>query len=237
MKKNSILLSTYLLGLLCFSHSQAALEGRGGGLVYDTVLNITWLADGNYAQTSGYNADGRMDWYEANSWASQVEYAGHSDWRLPDTSISDPTCSGQGTRTVDGTAIDWGFGCTGSELGHLYQDLGGTAGGTILGSGDEDLELFVNLMAEDYSGTDHPLDEYWSTLIGSSSRAYHFHLFNGFQRDIDTTNFTMFALLVHDGDISPVPLPAAFWLFAAGIAGVYGFGRQTRRSSLDLSTS
>jgi hypothetical protein len=47
----------------------------------------------------------------------------------------------------------------------------------------------------------------------------------------------MFALLVHDGEINPVPLPAAFWLFAAGMAGLYGFGRQNRHRSLDLSAS
>ena len=29
---------------------------------YDTALNITWLADANYAKTSGYDADGLMNW-------------------------------------------------------------------------------------------------------------------------------------------------------------------------------
>ena len=32
----------------------AALFDRGGGLIYDSDLDITWLKDGNYAQTSGY---------------------------------------------------------------------------------------------------------------------------------------------------------------------------------------
>jgi len=39
-----------------------ALVDRGGGMIHDTVLNITWLQDANYAQTSGYDADGKMTW-------------------------------------------------------------------------------------------------------------------------------------------------------------------------------
>lgn len=49
---------------------------------YDTVLDITWLADANYAQTSGYDNDGVMSWYSAMSWTTQLEYNGYSDWRL-----------------------------------------------------------------------------------------------------------------------------------------------------------
>lgn len=223
MKKNLIILSTYLLGLLCFSHSQAALEDRGGGLVYDTVLDITWLADGNYAQTSGFHDTGMMSWSDANSWASQVQYAGYNGWRLPNTPISDPTCSQQ-DRDVGDAVVDFGWGCTGSELGHLYQDLGGVGTSSVLDSGDPDLDLFVNLMADASVG---PPQEYWSNQL-NSSRAFHFHLFNGFQRDIDQL-VSMYALLVHDGDITPVPLPAAFWLFAAGMVGFFGFGRQKQR--------
>jgi hypothetical protein len=223
MKKNSILLSACIVGLLCFGNANAALEDRGAGLVYDTELDITWLADGNYAQTSGYHATGIMSWGEANSWASQVQYAGHSGWRLPYTPAFDPTCSDHG-RIVGGTETSWGYGCTGSELGHLYHvDFSTTPGDSIFDANDPDLDLFVNLMADASVG---PPEEYWSSLTDNSSRAFHLHLFNGFQRDIDVTQHLMYALLVHDGDISPVPLPAALWLFTAGLVGLYGVGRQ-----------
>lgn len=36
----------------------AALVDRGGGMIYDTDRDITWLQDMNYAKTSGYDADG-----------------------------------------------------------------------------------------------------------------------------------------------------------------------------------
>jgi len=29
-------------------------------MIYDDVLNITWLQDADYAQTSGYDPDGLM---------------------------------------------------------------------------------------------------------------------------------------------------------------------------------
>ena len=47
--------------------AQAALNDRGGGLLYDDVLNVTWLQDANYAKTSGYDADGRMNWTAATA--------------------------------------------------------------------------------------------------------------------------------------------------------------------------
>src|SRR5688572_29847528 len=83
-----------LLLLLCLSFGltstgNAVLIDRGGGLIYDTVLDITWLQDANYAQTSGFDADGRMTWFEARDWANNLTYFDSvrnvtwTDWRLP----------------------------------------------------------------------------------------------------------------------------------------------------------
>ena len=51
--------------------ANAALWDRGGGLVYDDVLNVTWLQDANYANTSGfddafygYDTNGALAWFE-----------------------------------------------------------------------------------------------------------------------------------------------------------------------------
>ena len=46
------LLVTLLLGIS--TSSQASLIDRGNGLLYDNVLDITWLQDANYARTSHY---------------------------------------------------------------------------------------------------------------------------------------------------------------------------------------
>ena len=67
----------WLIAGLTFSLSvgaNAALFDRGGGLIYDDVLNVTWLQDANYAQTSGYDADGGMTWGNAVAWVSDLSY-------------------------------------------------------------------------------------------------------------------------------------------------------------------
>src|ERR1051325_136730 len=76
--------TTVLLMMLCVSLPvYGSLIDRGGGMIYDDVFNITWLADGNYAKTSGFDDDGLMTWYQARDWASQLVYGGYDDWRLP----------------------------------------------------------------------------------------------------------------------------------------------------------
>ena len=48
-------------GLLAATGANAALTpALGGQVVNDTDLNVTWVADANYAKTSGYDADGYM---------------------------------------------------------------------------------------------------------------------------------------------------------------------------------
>ena len=59
------------LGFTLSFATQAALYDRGNGMIYDDVLDITWLQDANYAKSSGYDSDGLMSWAEANAWASR----------------------------------------------------------------------------------------------------------------------------------------------------------------------
>lgn len=75
-------------GVLISGVAQATLLDRGGGLLYDDVLNVTWLQDANYAKTSGYDADGQMSWGVAKIWASNLVFhdavrsIDFDDWRL-----------------------------------------------------------------------------------------------------------------------------------------------------------
>jgi hypothetical protein len=66
--------------------ANSELIDRGGGMIYDSVLDITWLQDANFAKTSGYDADGRMTWDESQSWIVSLNNSNHlgiTDWRLP----------------------------------------------------------------------------------------------------------------------------------------------------------
>lgn len=130
MQKKPLILAL-LAGLALSGAAQAALIDRGSGLIYDNGLDLTWLADANYAVS-------KMDWATAVDWADHLSYGGYTDWRLPNT---DPHCSG--------------YSCTGSEMGHLYyNDLGGGVGsGTD--NNNANLALFQNVQDAYWSGTEH----------------------------------------------------------------------------------
>lgn len=73
MRLIPVLLSCLIAGLFS-SAANATLLGRDldgnastAEAFFDTVLNITWLGDANYARTSGYDADGYMNWMAANA--------------------------------------------------------------------------------------------------------------------------------------------------------------------------
>ena len=83
------IINLLLLFLTLGNSAQAALIDRGGGLLYDEVLNITWLQDANYAKTSGFDTTGNMTWNQATNWVDNLVYhdsvrnVDYSDWRLP----------------------------------------------------------------------------------------------------------------------------------------------------------
>lgn len=70
-------------------NASATLIDRGNGMIYDSGQNLTWLQDMNYAKTSGYDADGLMNWNDATAWVSNLDYGGFDDWRLPVLQITD----------------------------------------------------------------------------------------------------------------------------------------------------
>lgn len=101
-----------------------ALVDNGDGTVTDTDLGIMWLKDANYAFTSGYDDDGLMTWDEALTWAEGLDFAGYSDWRLPDA------------HDMGSSYICVGYDCTLSEMGHLYYiELGNSPGGPLTNTG------------------------------------------------------------------------------------------------------
>lgn len=103
MKRKQILvsISAGLVSLGMAGVADAALIGRlaatAGGMdyqaYYDDVADLTWLADANYAQTSGVDADGRMGWTSAKNWAAGLNIGGVTGWRLPDSLQPDANCS------------------------------------------------------------------------------------------------------------------------------------------------
>jgi Protein of unknown function (DUF1566) len=220
-----VLCTSLFLGLPLAAH--ASLVDRGGGLIYDTDLNLTWLSNANLAQASAYDdgtntTDGRMSWASATNWAASLNIGGVSGWRLPATLEPDPACT-----NLDGSPSgdNRGFTCTGSEMGHLfYGELGGTVNHTIFDSLDPDLALFSNIQGQYWSGT---------TEAGFPDYAWDFVFTAGNQSDaFKTTNF-MHGWAVHDGDVAVVPAPGAAWLLGTGLLGLMERARRRKLRARD----
>lgn len=96
MKRSVFIVTAFLLTFIFTAPSRAELLDRGNGLIYDDIMDITWLEHANYSGNT-------MTWDNAISWADNFVFQGYSDWRLP---ASDTSCSGND--------------CTGSEMGQLY---------------------------------------------------------------------------------------------------------------------
>jgi len=162
--------------------AEATLSDLGGGLIYDSDQDITWLQDANYAMTSGYDADGRMDWQSAVDWVDDLVYGGYDDWRLP------TTVDGPDARVVigyDGTTTA-GWNITTSEMGYMfYENLENLSYYATDGThpqadfGLKNTSFFINLQPTDYwSGTEqavHPSTAwYFSFAVGNQGGAVRF---------------------------------------------------------------
>jgi hypothetical protein len=155
-----LLLSVSLLVSLGAQPANALLIDLGGGMIYDTDYDLTWLQDADYSRTSGFDADGFMTWNEAMDWASGLVYGGLDDWRLP--SAFD----------LDGSGPCFGLNCIESEMGHLfYTELGNTALSYPTNSGP-----FLNIGPVGLTGIE---PGYWTSTEYSAAEAWQFH-FNNF---------------------------------------------------------
>lgn len=230
-------------GLVAGAAAHATLLGRdlnGDGTddaYYDTTLNLTWLADGNFAYTSGYAAqydafgDGGafgMTADRAAIWAGSLDYFGVTGWRLPRVNFTDPfVCS-----AVQFGGTDCGFnvrtaagGTVYSEMASLFYDTLGnvsvydTGGNARSGGGLANTGPFVNVMGVRgyYLGPQ-------SAVNGS---VFYFDTSTGGQFG-DSGSLRRYAWAVRDGDVQ-VPEPGTLLLFAGGLAALLASRASRRR--------
>ena len=178
---------------------------------YDNVLDITWLADASYIETSGYDDDGWVQWDDALAWIAHLNATalyGYTGWRLPTIGpingvniTYETTYDGTTDRTYNATAPGTLYaGSTVTEMSHLYfNSLGNIAlyefDGTprSAGYGVTNTGPFSNLRQAGYwYDLEYALD---------TNGAWKFDFRFGYQ-DPDpkfVTNYSAWA--VHSGDI------------------------------------
>jgi hypothetical protein len=204
---------------------------------YDTELDITWLADANYAQTSGWdpNGDGKLKRGEHQSFVRDLNNStllGFNDWRLPMmldiggdgcNYSNDGTDCGYNVETSDSSDVY-------SEYASLFDDTLGnvgrfdTAGNEFQpGWGLSNTGPFSNVQSSIYwtdtAYAPNPFNEGWFFALGSGGQ------------DVMPNSQTWFSWVVRNGDSGTavgavVPVPAALWLFASGLLGMIGIARR-----------
>ena len=212
------------LAVASFSADAALISRLGGLAYYDDVNNLTWLADANYAMTSGFDGDGLMTWDAANAWVAGLNVAGITGWRLPDT-IDVGNDGTTFTNVYQG--VDAGYNIsTHSEMSNTFYNVLGniafydTAGiGPQLGYGLSSTDSFSNLQSNNY----------WSATeyAPNTGLAWVFSMGTGVQGNSNKSS-SGYAWAVQTGDVSAVPVPAAMWLFGSGLLGLIGVARRKK---------
>lgn len=240
MRRTLLALAALLTGLLAAT-AQAALLGRvpltPGGTDYqawyDDVNDITWLADANYARTSGYSATGNMSWDQSLAFVAflnDLNHLGVSDWRLPMMlDYGNDGCPGL-TR-LDRIGTDCGYNtitATAEMSSMFYDTLGNPAfydlDGNQRATGEYGLlnaGPFINL---DAGGL------YWYGLenVTNPDAAWYFGMPSGGQGPRGKIAPSP-SWQVRDGDIALalIPLPGGLVLLAGALGLLLGVRRRS----------
>lgn len=142
MKRSKFSVLTFLVFVITFMLSipvYATLIDNGDETVTqirNDTSKLMWLKDASFAATSGYcltggnclDSNGMVTWDQANNWIAYLNntnYAGYSDWRLPET-LPVNGISYNWNWSYDGsTDRGWNIASPNSEMAYLfYVELG-----------------------------------------------------------------------------------------------------------------
>jgi len=241
---NTIFIGMSIMGLTAAAQAVAipgqgswetTLQGRdldgdisnGFEAYYDTVQNMTWLADANYIKTAGINQTGSVD--QTNITITAYDIA---DWGLPATSIKyNLPCQWYS----NGAGYQPSYICTGEpatiQLENsttAYDILFGTILGNKSSSGSNYAVVntgpFSNVQQGEYL-TNAPA-QYWD-LDGVAAKVVTFSTITGqLERRSEAYyytpayNYSSYAMWTKAGDVGAVPEASTWALMVLGLAGI-----------------
>jgi hypothetical protein len=239
-------LSLVALTVALSGSAQAALLDRGNGLIYDSVLNVTWLQDANLAATETFgvadiDATGRMDRGTADGWIEAMNaaaYKGYSDWMLPfNLPLNGVSYTGfssadfwTGTRDTS-----YNISSTLDPLGKLFYASLGNLGLRSTAGVDRSL---TGALGVDYglvnSGPFSNLtlsSNYWTgptnpTTVGVD-QGWFFSFRTGYQAQVFVDS-NLFVWALRPGDVAAVPEPATGALMLVGAGLITAAARRRR---------
>lgn len=211
MKNKALNLTKSILLIFLSFHIQAGLIDRGNGLIYDDVLDVTWLQNANQAGT-------KMNWESATAWADNLSFGGFGDWRLPTLTFSLGSANnktalqvncGNGRFDMDASGCDFGWNSTSvtHELAYMFSvNLGNQA--TVNASGLFNVNGgLLNVSAPDVSGklitfSNVQSASYWyGNQYNDQQSFFFFAMHTGGQFILDKST-ELFSWALRDGDVA-----------------------------------
>jgi len=236
MKLSRLIKLTCSILLLVSIGSNAGLINRGSGMIYDDVLDITWLQNANLSGSL-------LNWSSSTQWASDLTYGGYDDWRLPTlTPFNSSNLNNfNSTFSFNGTT-DRGFNTVGSnsELAYMFHsNLNNISFFSPSGSGSQPgSEVFNSSFIDADSGVSYSFENiqtsYWTNIahypITNAAWGFNFRTFNSSatgEQQLLGLSSDLAAWAVRDGDVAStltptvdVPEPSTLAIFALSIIGL-----------------
>ncbi|MBT9538504.1 PEP-CTERM sorting domain-containing protein [Thiobacillus sp.] len=239
--RTTLIASSLIAASLVSGAAQAALQGRdlNGNInsfeaYYDTVLDITWLANAN--------VNGQMTHGAATAWAANLSFTDgvntYDNWRLPTVNPVNGVSFNYSSSPDGSTDLGYNIskagttyaGSTGSEMAHLFYNTLGNSG--YFTPSDVVSGCYVSPSNTCLDNT-APFDNlqayfYWSATeyAPGTEGAYYFDFGLGSQSVANGSSY-FYALAISPGDVAAVPEAETYALMLAGL-GLVGWRARRR---------